>query len=54
MVFEHCYHGAFVPASPAESPSPDYLLCPFNAPALLRQVYDRDGHYLGPTWTTPD
>src|SRR5262245_16311171 len=18
------------------------------------QVYDRDGHYLGPTWTTPD
>jgi len=43
VVFEHCYHGAFVPASQAESPSPDYLLCPFNAPDLLRRLFQNHG-----------
>ncbi|MGD0065874.1 MAG: aminotransferase class III-fold pyridoxal phosphate-dependent enzyme [Streptosporangiaceae bacterium] len=43
VVFEHCYHGSFVPSSQADAPSSDYLLCPFNAPALLRQVFDSQG-----------
>jgi glutamate-1-semialdehyde 2,1-aminomutase len=43
VVFEHCYHGTFVPSSQADVPSSDYLLCPFNAPALLRQVFDSAG-----------
>jgi glutamate-1-semialdehyde 2,1-aminomutase len=44
VVFEHCYHGAFVPASQAEAPPPDYLLCPFNAPDQLRHLF----HHHGP------
>ena len=43
---EHCYHGAFVPASQAESPSPDYLLCPFNAPDLLRHLFGNHGRQV--------
>ncbi len=43
---EHCYHGAFVPASQAESPSPDYLLCPFNAPDLLRHLFQNHGRQV--------
>ncbi len=43
VVFEHCYHGPFVPSSQVSAPSPDYLLCPFNSPALLRQVFDSMG-----------
>jgi glutamate-1-semialdehyde 2,1-aminomutase len=43
VVFEHCDHGTFVPSSQAAAPSPDYLLCPFNAPALLRQIFDASG-----------
>ncbi len=39
VVFGHCYHGAFVPASQADAPPPDYLLCPFNAPDLLRHLF---------------
>lgn len=43
VMFEHCYHGAFVPSSQADAPPSDYLLCPFNSPALIRQVFDSDG-----------
>jgi glutamate-1-semialdehyde 2,1-aminomutase len=43
VVFEHCYHGSFVPSSQVGAPSSDYLLCPFNSPALLRQVFDSTG-----------
>ncbi len=43
VVFEHCYHGAFVPASQAEAPSPDYLMCPFNAPDLLGHIFRNHG-----------
>ena len=43
VVFEHCYHGAFVPASQADAPPPDYLLCPFNAPDLLRHLFRSHG-----------
>ncbi len=43
VVFEHCYHGAFVPSSQADALPPDYLLCPFNSPALIRQVFDSNG-----------
>jgi glutamate-1-semialdehyde 2,1-aminomutase len=43
VVFEHCYHGTFVPASRAESPPPDCLLCPFNAPDLLRHLFRSNG-----------
>jgi glutamate-1-semialdehyde 2,1-aminomutase len=44
VVFEHCYHGALVPASRADTLPPDYLLCPFNAPDLLRHLF----HHHGP------
>ena len=43
VVFEHWYHGAFVPASKADAPPPDYLLCPFNAPDLLRRLFRNHG-----------
>ncbi len=43
VVFEHCYHGGFVPTCRAGSPSSDYLFCPFNSPELLRQVFDEHG-----------
>ncbi len=43
MVFEHCYHGAFVAASQADAPPPDYLLSPFNAPDLLRRLFQNHG-----------
>jgi len=43
VVFEHCYHGAFVPTSQADAPPPDYLLRPFNAPDLLRHLYHDHG-----------
>jgi glutamate-1-semialdehyde aminotransferase len=43
VVFEHCYHGAFVPASQADAPPLDYLLCPFNAPDLLRHLFHSHG-----------
>ena len=43
VVFEHCYHGAFVPSSQSDAPPSDYLLCPFNSPALIRQVFDSNG-----------
>ena len=46
VVLEHCYHGAFVPASQAESPSPNYLLCPFNAPDLLRHLFQNHGRQV--------
>jgi hypothetical protein len=35
--------GAFVPASQAEVPSPDYLMCPFNAPDLLGHIFRNHG-----------
>jgi glutamate-1-semialdehyde 2,1-aminomutase len=50
---EHCYHGAFVPASQAESPSPDYLLCPFNAPDLLRHLFGNHGRQVAAVLADP-
>ena len=43
VVFEHCYHGGYVPTCQADSSSSDYLFCPFNSPAQLRQIFARHG-----------
>jgi glutamate-1-semialdehyde aminotransferase len=43
VVFDHCYHGGFVPTCRTESQSSDYLFCPFNSPELLRRVFDEHG-----------
>lgn len=43
VVFEHCYHGGFVPTCQAESQSSDYLFCPFNSPTELRQIFELHG-----------
>lgn len=43
VVFEHCYHGAFVITSKADAPSPDHFICPFNSPGLLHRLFARHG-----------
>lgn len=41
VLFENCYHGAFISTSKADVSSSDHLICPFNDPAVLTGLFAR-------------
>jgi glutamate-1-semialdehyde 2,1-aminomutase len=43
VVFEHCYHGGFIPGSDRAVPSGDFLICPFDDAARLRALFAAHG-----------
>jgi glutamate-1-semialdehyde 2,1-aminomutase len=43
VLFERCYHGAFVSTAKADVPPSDHLICPFNDPGALRGLFARHG-----------